>query len=286
MPLGPNDMILPHMAMVAVTPPMTFEDASFEDRCRAAAAGGFAGLGIAPRTYRTAREEGRSDADLRAMLAEHELVLAELEPGRFSGPLLDSTLDEIVDIAGALGGCDHAFFIAGADSTVEDSAQAFARACDRLAPLGMRVGVEFMPIPTVSALHTLRDAERMLDLVDRPNSGVIVDTYHFVNSGADWEALEGFDGERVVAIQFTDGAVPPVVDDYIQDSIRHREPPGEGAFPLDRFIRTLDRIGNVGPWEVEVIDDDMAVLDPETRGRRLGESTRAVLTAARTGNDN
>src|SRR3954452_15797516 len=38
--LGPDDLILPHMAMVGVEPPMTFHGVPFEDRCRAAAASG------------------------------------------------------------------------------------------------------------------------------------------------------------------------------------------------------------------------------------------------------
>jgi sugar phosphate isomerase/epimerase len=280
MALGRNDLVLPYRAVVDMEGSAVRFDASFEERCRAAAAGGFAGLGIAPATYRDARAAGRTDADLRGMLDTYGVALTELEPGRLGGPGFDASLDEVTAIAGALG-ADHVFFVAPDSAPVEEHAEAFAHACDRVAPHGMRVAVEFMPIPGVSALRDIRDAQRLVELADRPNGGVIFDTYHFVNDGADWEGLEGFDGSRVVGVQLSDGAVPRVVDDYIDDTRHHRAPPGEGRFPLERIVQTLDRIGADAPWEVEVLDDDMAVLALEERGRRLGDATRALLARAR-----
>src|SRR5579859_7177163 len=110
MSLGPNDLVLPDMAMTRVDPPWAFAGASFEDRCAGAAAGGFAaiGLGMITRTYDEERAAGRSDADLRAMLRDAGLVCAEVESFVIPGPSqLDAATAElehalmVADVLGA-----------------------------------------------------------------------------------------------------------------------------------------------------------------------------------------
>src|SRR5262245_5806267 len=55
-------------------------DASLEARLDAAVAGGFDGLSLWARDIERARAEGHSDADIRAMFADHGVEVAELEP--------------------------------------------------------------------------------------------------------------------------------------------------------------------------------------------------------------
>src|SRR4051794_1342187 len=107
MVLGPSDLILPHFAMIEVEPPNTFVSRSFEERCRAAAAGGFAGIGIAHTLYYDEKQRGRTDADFLAMLRDYGLVLAEVESIGMTGPstrnAFESEIAAILTMVDALG---------------------------------------------------------------------------------------------------------------------------------------------------------------------------------------
>ena len=284
MPLGPNDLILPHMAMVDVEPPMTFVSKSFEDRCVAAAAGGFAGIGIAHTLYYDEKAEGRTDADFRAMMRDHGVVLAEVESIGMTGPAeraaFEADVHAILTMVDALGG--EEFFVVPRDNvSVDEHVETFGWVCDQCEGRGLRVGIEFMNIPGVSGVRDLRTARDVAERAGRPNGGVLVDTYHFSNGPNDWADLEALPGDLVKAIQFSDGAVPPAAPTYIEDTLHHRAPPGEGDFDLVRFVRTMDQIGASCAYSVEVLDADMRLLTVEELGKRLGDATRAVLAAAR-----
>jgi sugar phosphate isomerase/epimerase len=55
---------------------VTTEDRSL--RIQVAAAAGFDGLGVRPGDYLAAREHGRSDRELRALLSDHDVTCREL----------------------------------------------------------------------------------------------------------------------------------------------------------------------------------------------------------------
>ena len=52
----------------------------FRERLAAAEAGGFSGISLWGRDYQVARDEGLSDLDIRLLLADHGLSVAELDP--------------------------------------------------------------------------------------------------------------------------------------------------------------------------------------------------------------
>src|ERR1700677_3849394 len=54
---------------------------TFRERLAATRAGGFTGLSLWGRDYQVARDEGLSDRDIRMLLADHGLWVAELDPG-------------------------------------------------------------------------------------------------------------------------------------------------------------------------------------------------------------
>src|SRR6187402_56056 len=68
--LGPGDLVLC---------PGTLPRAPFRERAAAARAGGFAGIGLWMPHRKHAHAEGLSDADLRAILADHGLAVSDVE---------------------------------------------------------------------------------------------------------------------------------------------------------------------------------------------------------------
>ena len=68
--LGPDDLVL-HAG--------SCQRRTFAELCEAASAGGFRAVTIYAAHYRGAREAGMSDADLRTLLDDHGLVVADLD---------------------------------------------------------------------------------------------------------------------------------------------------------------------------------------------------------------
>jgi sugar phosphate isomerase/epimerase len=283
MGLTRQDMVLPEMAMVTVEPSMRFVGRSFEERCQAARAGGFAGLGLSLASYREALIS-YDDEDLMAMLRQHDLVLSEIESIGMPGPGAQDSFRTSVAAILAMAdvfAADHFFVVATDNVSGDDHVETFRWLCDECAPHGLRVGIEAMDIPGVSGIRDVATALAVARRAGRANGGLMIDTYHYFNGPSTWSDLEEIPGEMVIGIQISDGGVPRVAADYIEDTLHFRAPPGEGAFDLVQFVRVMDRIGADVPYSVEVIDDDLQRLTPEEAGRRLGNATRAVLTTAR-----
>jgi sugar phosphate isomerase/epimerase len=271
---GADDLVLAHWTMAPAT---------FEERCRAAAAGGFAGIGILPDVYRAARADGYTDDDLDAMLASYGVALAELESLSIAGPDSEVTVDEQLAVHWRLAdrfGADRLGVVVRPGHAREYQVDRFRVICDEAARRGVRVGIEFIGAG-VAAFDDARSTLAFVLESDRPNGGLILDCYHHFRNADDWSQLEELPSERVVMIQLSDARVPPAVGDYIADTMHHRMVPGTGQFELLRFVTTLDAIGADAPWSLEVLSDELAALPPEEQGRRLGEGARTVLAEAR-----
>jgi sugar phosphate isomerase/epimerase len=257
--------------------------ASFEERLEAAVAGGFGRLGMATGVWQRARAEGRSDDDLRAMLEQAGVRLTQIEsfgmPGTAQRDEFAGAVDDALRMAETFG-CDE-FFVVGRDGVpFDEHVELFGWVCDRVSEVGLRVGVEFMPIPGISAYPDADAAMALVAAVDRPNAGIAVDTFHHFRGSADWAQLERIPGSRVVVLQVNDAAATPVGDGYIDETMHHRMVPGEGAFPLVEFLQLMDRLGVSCAYSIEVLSAELAVLPPAEVGRRLGEGARHVLHAA------
>src|SRR5262245_44297368 len=111
MSLGPNDLVSSHFTLTGSTP-MTPPRFSFAERAAAAAAAGFAGIGVLGEDYHAEKEQGLTDADATAILADHGLEVAEVEfvmdwsagddePDRFETALyLEERVWSVADVFG------------------------------------------------------------------------------------------------------------------------------------------------------------------------------------------
>ncbi len=285
MALGPNDLVLSYMAMTRVEPPWKFFGASFEDRCIAGAAGGFAGIGIVPVVYDEARAAGYSDADLRAMLGDYGLVLGEVEaPAPLPPPSekqsAHAVLDHTLEVANALD-AERVLLVTASGMSEAEAAEIFGWACDRCAEHGLLAGIEYVSVPTLTSVGDAPTAVRVVQAAGRRNGGVTVDSCHHFNGSNDWSELEAIPGELVVAIQFDDTNIPRIEPDWVEGMPHQRMAPGEGDADLVRFVRTMDAIGANCPYSIEVINDEIVRLSPTALGERLGDTTRQVLELAR-----
>jgi sugar phosphate isomerase/epimerase len=256
--------------------------ASLEDRCRAAAAGGFAGIGILPSVYIEYRESGGTDADLDGLLSRYGVRLAELESLSIAGPHEEADIDRQLHVHWHLAerfGADRMGVVVRPGHARAYQVHRFSQICDRAADLGVSVGIEF--IPSVAAFSDITETLHFVEESGSGNGGLIVDSYHHFRGVNDWSALESLPGERVVIVQLSDAAVPPEESDYIRDTMHRRRPPGEGDFPLKRFLETLAGNGSSAPLSIEVLSDELGAMAPADQGRRLGRAAADLLQRLR-----
>ncbi len=281
--LGPEDLVL-----CAGTIPR----ASFAERLTAAAEAGFSGISLFLSDYQAARASGLSDADMRARLADHGLEIAELDPlmswipgtdlgseaNQQGTAFFQHTEAEFYAVADALGARSlNAVAFTDAPLSPSQLAEAFAGLCDRAAEHGLLVHLEFLPwtqIPDVFA------ALAIVELANRPNGGLTLDSWHHFRSGVGNPRLRSVPGERILSVQINDAPAEPEPDP-VQETTHRRLLPGEGAIDLVEIVRILDALAAPAPLGVEVFSDALAALPPVEAARRAGDAARAVLARAR-----
>jgi sugar phosphate isomerase/epimerase len=259
----------------------------FPTLIEAAAAAGFAGLSIWPEaTYTRARAEGFSDDDLRAILADHGMVVQDVDalvgwagPGDPGPPyFIESPRDSLFAAARALGARYTNVLLVGLPGcSLDDTAEAFAGICDLAADHDLIATYEFSYRGVVT---TLTDAVAVIRKAGRPNGRLLIDTWHYHFGDSDLDALKAVPGELVAAVQLNDVPAEPPID-IVDASLHHRLPPGQGVVGVTGFVRALRTIGSQAPLTLEVFNDELlAARGPHGFAAMLAESLRTVVADA------
>jgi sugar phosphate isomerase/epimerase len=261
----------------------TLRAASLAEKCAAAVAGGFSALTLWPSDVRRANSEGLSPADVRRMITDHGLAVADLDalliwlPGEQVPPGLPDEA-EFYAIADAVGG--RSLNVAqgfGASVDVDRAAEALAGVCDRAREHGLLVTLEYLPW---SGIPDAATALAIVERSGRANATLLFDTWHTFRGPTDDAQLEKIPAARIGSVQINDAPTEPGAN-LIAETMSARLVPGEGAIPLVRWLRWLDAIGSTAPIGVEVFSSALDALPPVEVGRRCGAAARAVLAAAR-----
>jgi sugar phosphate isomerase/epimerase len=251
---------------------------SFVERCRAAAAAGFTGIGLhaddLPRTVAS----GLDVAGMQAVLADTGLRVVEIE---FLGGWalktdpaeLDRTVRRIEAVADAFGGrhVSAGEFRGGVPLDLGAAGRRLEELARRLAGRGLQVAVEAFPWSVLAGPATVPE---LLRQVQATNLGQMVDVWHFFNNGGTPDALTG----PIAAVQLNDG--PRVHGDYLVHARAARRLPGEGELDVAGLLRAVLRNGFTGPWCVEVNTPEFRALPVGEAARRAAAATAAALDAA------
>jgi sugar phosphate isomerase/epimerase len=264
----------------------------FRSRVAAAAAGGFDHLSLWGRDYQDARNEGLTDRDLRAILDDHGVSLAELDPAWWWLPgaaevhiapehdterIFSFGEAELFAIADALGARSlNAVDVFGGPWSLDDAAESFAALCRRAAEHGLLVQLEFLPW---SKIPDLEAAWSVVREAGAPNGGLTVDAWHYFRSGsAAGGMLRAVPGERIVGVQLCDA--PAVAEaNPLHATLHERLLPGQGELDLAGLLADLQATGTTAPLGVEVFSDVLAQLRPEEVGRLAGAALRSLLAS-------
>jgi sugar phosphate isomerase/epimerase len=263
----------------------------FAEQCRAAALAGCTSLTMAPSKYCELAAQGLSGRDQQRIAAAHGIELPHLDPfsrwtpqwmpsnhiGHYNVAHIAHDWDHFRRMAADLG-CRSFTALgthpAGALETAE-LIDYFAALCRQAAVEGLRVDLEFAPLWGLARLDQAWDIVRT---VAAPNSGIVIDSWHFRRSGSSEELLASIPGKWITGVQLNDGpAQLPADRNIVQDCLYHRAPPGEGDFrvrDLVDILRRTEGLNNVGP---EIFSSAFDELDAEAIAIRCAAAMAAVL---------
>jgi sugar phosphate isomerase/epimerase len=268
-------------------------DTTFRERLSAAADAGYSAISLWGRDVARAQSDGHGYAEMRTMLDDHGLVVAEVDPAWWwtpGAPALGRSLvevdpmdvfrfgeDELLAMAEAVGARSlNAAEVLGGTWTLEQGAEGFAAMCDRAAQHGLLVHLEWLAWSKVPDVAT---AWQVVRLADRPNGGLNVDTWHCARTGTTPEDLRALPADVVLAIQLDDAPFE-AEENLVEATLHDRLLPGEGALHLAGYVGALRDIGVDAPVGVEVFSDELHGRGAHAAARAAADATRAVLDAA------
>ncbi len=257
---------------------------SFHEQLEAARSGRFGAISVFPQVYHQARKQS-SDADLRAALKDHGLVVSAVEPllnwvpgEAFAGsrclPYLLPFADDFFRIAEALEAQSLVIAWARKKRLAESQLiDAYAALCLQAARHGLNVHLEFLPWTQIADAAA---AVRIVTAVAQDNAGVMFDSWHHARSGMSDAQLQNIDASAITAIQLSDA--PAEARRFPQlETLRERRLPGEGDIKFAELLRTLASRGCRASLGVEVFSSTLRRCPAREIGRRASASLDTTL---------
>jgi sugar phosphate isomerase/epimerase len=233
------------------------------DRCAEARKVGFSGLGIWHADLEHVLET-RSLSGMKKIFDDNGLRNLELEfimdwfldPGDERRTASDKVRGLLLDAAAKLD-AHHIKVgnIPGTPCELPQLTERFGELCAEAAErTDAKIVYEFMPFDV-----NVRSVDAALEVVagaGAENGGIAIDTWHMSKLGIEPEELRRIPIEYLSWVELSDG-IREDMDDLIQETVNHRQLPGEGEFDLRGYIEVCRDHGYSEPWGVEVLSDEL-----------------------------
>jgi sugar phosphate isomerase/epimerase len=125
-------------------------------------------------------------------------------------------------------------------------------------------------------VHDLETALALVDGADAPNGGLAIDTWHLGKLDVQLDDLRKVPARHIGWVELSDGPWESMLD-LVEETINHRELPGEGEFPIAEYVAAVREAGYDGPWGVEVLSQKLRTLPIEQIFDRAYETSSAQL---------
>lgn len=269
----------------------------FQERVAAAVKGNFGWLTTSPHDYDQIRATGLSDVEIRGIAADNGVRLTSLDPlatwvsdwqpRGVSAEIVayfDRPPDEFFRIAEALQ-VDKIHVVGAFRAGRYDTdflIERYAMICDRAAENGLRCTIEAIPL---YGLKTLAEVWEIVRGADRPNGGIVFDTWHYLRAGRDdaqlRTLLQTMPRGTIDSVQLADGARHlPHGRSLVDDCVKHRQPVGEGEMPILEIVSILNTTGHLDLVGPEIFSAALDELNGDEIIARIVPGFDAVLAAS------
>jgi len=257
----------------------------WRDRCAHAARVGFRGLGLWHADV-THQLESSSLTQMKDIFDEAGLEHLEVEfladffvkPGEPAREQSDRLRRQLFETA-AVFDAHHIKVgnIPGTPCELGRLIEEFAALCEDAANnTDATIAYEFMPFDV--NVNTLDTALQLVTEADPSNGGLAIDTWHMSKLSIAPDELRRIPPRYLAWVELSDGQFEDM-EDPIDETINHRELPGEGEFPIPTYVEVLREIGYGGPWGVEVLSAELRKLPIDEEFERAYETTAAQFRA-------
>jgi 2-keto-myo-inositol isomerase len=144
--------------------------------------------------------------------------------------------------------------------------------CDIAARHDVALAFEFLGQPDCS-VATLDLAHEIVQTSDRPNLGLVIDSFHFYAGGSNVEMIEAVDPKLIYVFHINDAEDLPLEE--LED--RHRLLPGLGILPLREMVAAFRKIGYDEVASIEIFRPEYWERDPFELARQAWLATERVL---------
>jgi 2-keto-myo-inositol isomerase len=141
-------------------------------------------------------------------------------------------------------------------TVIQKTAEALRRLADACPP-GINFGFEFLGMRNCS-VNNLADAVEIVNMADRSNVGLTLDSFHLYLSGTDFADFAKLDRKKIFMVHVNDcepGSVAEMTDS-------NRLMPGQGVIDLGCFASNLREVGYDGYVSLELLRPEYWTQDP------------------------
>lgn len=186
--------------------------------------------------------------------------------------------EELSEIAGALD-CPFIVVVPGKlpeNATETEIVNESVRVLNELADIAEKHNVslafEFLG-QTDCSVQTLDLCNEIVEKVNRPSIGNVIDTFHFYAGGSTFEAIERMKPEKLFIFHINDAEDLP--REQLTDA--HRLYPGTGILPIREIKQRFDKIGYNRMVSIEIFRPEYWNENPFEVAKKAKEATEKVL---------
>lgn len=253
---------------------------TLEDKLRAAAAAGFAGvemleydLVMSPWSPRRLAEEA---AGLGLSVEVYQPFHVEtVAPDLFGASLrhAERTFDLMSDLGARVLVCCSSRTARGLDDD-DLTAEQLHTIAERAEQRGLRLAYEAVPWGRV---RTHEESWRIVQRVDHPALGLCLDSFHVLSADNDPAVIAQMDIDKVFHVQLADA--PRLNMDVREWSLHYRMFPGQGSLDVAGFLDQIMTMGYAGSIALEVFNDVYQQEDPRHAATDAMRSMLALTEA-------
>ena len=158
------------------------------------------------------------------------------------------------------------------DEVVTESVRVLSELCDIAARHDVALAFEFLG-QTDCSVQTLDLAHEIVSAADRPNLGLVIDSFHFYAGGSTIEMIEAVEPRLIYVFHINDAENLP--REQLLD--RHRLLPGLGILPLRQMIAAFQKIGYDKVASVEIFRPEYWDWDVFELAQKAKRATERIL---------
>jgi len=161
----------------------------------------------------------------------------------------------------------------------------FADICQALEPTGVRLGVGFRAAENLRQsqafqfIHDMDALSLLVNMVDAPNFGLLLDVWDFHVSRGTVENVRGLTADKIIAVQLADLSSEDKPEGAVTEASRALPLP-EGGIGLSAYLTALAELGYQGPVAVKPDRSALAGMRRDRIVRTVGDALDQIWTSA------